>query len=60
MKQKNNGFMAMEWAILTAVVVAALLAMFGYFNANTQERFRQAGDVFGGGEQYESGVTKVE
>ena len=48
----------LEGAVLTIVVVAALLTMFKFLQAGAQGRIRQAADAFGGGEQYESEVTK--
>ncbi len=48
----------LAYVVLTAVIVAALLAMRVYFVRSVQEKFRQAGDVFGAGEQYEPGVTR--
>ena len=56
--KKNSGQTALENAILIAVVVAGLLAMFKFLQNGAQSRIRQAADTFGGGEQYESGVTK--
>ena len=48
----------LENAVLLAVVVAGLLAMFKFLQNGAQSRIRQAADTFGAGEQYESGVTK--
>ncbi len=54
----RTGQTILEGAVLIIVVVAALLAMFKFLQAGAQGRIRQAADTFGGGEQYESGVTK--
>lgn len=48
------GQSVLEGALLIIVVVAALLAMFKFLQAGAQGRIRQAADVFGGGEQYDS------
>ena len=56
--KKNSGQTALENAILIAVVVAGLLAMFKFLQNGAQSRIRQAADTFGAGEQYESGATK--
>lgn len=54
-KSKAQSFIG--YAILIAVVVAALLAMRVYLVRIMQEKFRQAADTFGQGEQYEKGRT---
>jgi len=56
--RNRAGHSVLENAILTAVVVAGLLAMFKFLQNGAQGRIRQAADTFGSGEQYESGVTK--
>ena len=50
----------LEYAILIAIVVAALIAMQGYIRRAIQGKYRAAADVFGQGEQYEPGLTQVE
>jgi Flp pilus assembly pilin Flp len=50
----------LEYAVVAAVVVAALLAMQSYIKRAIQGKYREAADVFGGGEQYEYEVTQVE
>ena len=52
--------MVLEYAVIIAVVAAVLIAMFVYTKNTVQGQHRQAGDVFGGGRQYEPGVTQVE
>jgi Flp pilus assembly pilin Flp len=54
--QQAQTFLA--YVVITAVLVAALIAMRSYFVRSVQEKFRQAGDAIGGGDQYEPGVTK--
>lgn len=49
----------MEYSLLIAVAVAALLCMQFYVKRAVCGRFRQAADAFGYGRQFEPGVTKV-
>jgi len=48
-----------EYVILIAVIVAALLAMQFYLRRAVCGRIRSAGDTFGQGRQYEPGVTSI-
>mgnify|MGYP001617146101 CR=1 FL=1 len=48
-----------EYAILIGLAVAVLIGIRVYMLRTVQEKFRQAADVFGQGEQYEKGVTQV-
>lgn len=58
MKRRNkNAQSFIEYAILIILVVGALLAMRAYMVRTVQDKYRQTGDVFGEGEQYEKGVT---
>ena len=41
-----------EYVVIVAVVACAILAMGFYFKRSLQGKYRQAGDVLGGGEQY--------
>ncbi|MDD4953399.1 MAG: hypothetical protein PHG40_00645 [Candidatus Omnitrophica bacterium] len=54
---KAQGFL--EYAVFIMVIAAALFAMRIYFARAIQEKYRQAGDVFGEGEQYQPGVTQT-
>ena len=56
--RNRAGHSVLENAVLLAVVVAGLLAMFKFLQNGAQGRIRQAADTFGAGEQYESEVTK--
>ena len=47
-----------EYSVLIAVLIAALIAMWTYLRFSFQGKIRESADVFGRGEQYESGVTK--
>lgn len=48
----------MEYAVFIVVLAAALMAIRIYFLRAVQEKYRQSADVFGGGDQYERGVTR--
>jgi len=54
----QRGFLALEQALLIAVVVAALIAMSVYIRRAISGRFRDSADSFGSGRQYEPGVTR--
>ncbi|MFH0763275.1 MAG: hypothetical protein V1925_05250 [Candidatus Omnitrophota bacterium] len=58
-KINSKAQVLLEYALLIILVVAALVAMRYYIIGAVQEKYRQSGDVFGEGEQYEKGVTKV-
>jgi len=49
----------LAYAVLIALVAAALVAMRIYLQRSFQEKFRQAADTVGGGEQYEKGLTEI-
>ncbi len=49
----------LEYALLVAAIVAALIAMFGIISYSSMGKFKQAGDAISDGEQYEPGVTQV-
>lgn len=55
--QNRKAQSILEYSILIAVLIAALLAMFSYLRLSIQGRFKESADVFGGGEQYAPGVT---
>ena len=54
----RRGFLTLEQALLVTVVVAALIAMSVYIKRAISGRFRNVGDSFGFGRQYEPGVTR--
>jgi Flp pilus assembly pilin Flp len=54
-----RGQHAIESAVLIAVVGAALVAMAFYVKRALNSKWRQVGDTFGQGRQYEPGVTAV-
>jgi len=53
-----KGFLAMEQAVLITVVVAALVGMSFYIKRALSGKWRDVGDSFGFGRQYEPGVTE--
>lgn len=57
MKSKR-GALAIEYAVLIAIVVAALIGMSAYIKRALSGKWRQAGDAFGYGRQYEPKITK--
>lgn len=59
MRRGNKAQSFLEYAVLIAVVVGALIAMRIYITRSVQAKFKQGADVFGQGEQYEKGVTQV-
>ncbi|MDO8661650.1 MAG: hypothetical protein Q7K98_00295 [Candidatus Omnitrophota bacterium] len=42
----------LEYITIIAVIAAVFIAMGAYYKRSLQARYRQAGDVLGGGEQY--------
>lgn len=60
MMKNKAGWSVVEYSMLIAIVVAALVAMFQYLSFSVRGKLRQAADVFGQGEQYEPGVTSVQ
>ena len=55
----KKGMSVVEYSLLIAVVVAMLLAMQSYLHRAVSGRWREAGDVFGFGRQYQPGVTDI-
>lgn len=54
---RNKGAFSLEYAVLIAVTAAALIGMSIYIKRALCGKWRDAGDVFGYGRQYEPGVT---
>lgn len=48
------------YAVLIAIIIAALIAMNRYLTRAVQGKLRDSADVFGGGAQYAPGVTQEE
>lgn len=56
---RGRGQTAVEYAVLLVVVVAALLTMAVYAKRALTGKWREAGDTFGYGRQYEPQATTV-
>ena len=54
----SRGVFTVEYAIMGAVLVAALLGMLVYVQRGLQGKWREVGDSFGHGRQYEPRVTR--
>jgi Flp pilus assembly pilin Flp len=60
MKQpKKTASLSLEYAILIAVVVAALVGMSAYVKRTISGKWREAADTFGFGRQYDAYGTVV-
>lgn len=57
---KNRGSLAIEYAALIAIAAVALLAMSAYFKGALCGRYRDSGDSFGYGRQYDPQKTGVD
>lgn len=57
---KNRGSLAIEYAALIAIAAVALLAMSAYFKGALCGRYRDTGDSFGYGRQYDPQNTDVD
>ncbi|MBP7215888.1 MAG: hypothetical protein KBA46_01240 [Candidatus Omnitrophica bacterium] len=55
--EKAQSFL--QYGLLIIFLVASFLAIRTYMTRGIQDRYRQAADVFGQGEQYAPGVTRV-
>jgi len=49
---KKNGFLSLEYAILIAIVITALIGLSFYFQRSLSGKWREVGDSFGFGRQY--------
>lgn len=58
-QNRRRGQTALEYAVLIAVVVAALVGMSIYVKRSLSGKWREVGDTFGHGRQYEPGTTLV-
>ena len=59
MKIYQKGNLILEYSILIAIVIAALVSMQVYVKRALCGRWRQTGDVFGSGRQYEPNLTNT-
>ena len=55
----RSGQSVIEYAVLIAVVAAAIIGMSVYSKRALMGKWRSVGDAFGSGRQYEPGVTSV-
>jgi Flp pilus assembly pilin Flp len=53
----KKGMAALEYGILVVMIVLALMTLQTGVRRAISAKWRTAGDVFGGGRQYEPGVT---
>lgn len=56
---KKKGSLTIEYAVLIAIVAAALLGMAVYLKRSLCGKWREVGDTFGHGRQYEPNATVV-
>lgn len=54
---RNRGAFSLEYAVLIAVVAAGLIGMSIYIKRSLCGKWRETGDTFGYGRQYQPGVT---
>jgi Flp pilus assembly pilin Flp len=54
----KKGTAILEYGLLIAIVIAALIAIQFYFKRAINGNWKAAGDVFGSGRQYDPAVTK--
>ena len=55
----SRGQGVIEYTILIAILVAVLVGMASYIQRSLAGKWRDVGDTFGSGRQYEPGVTAV-
>ena len=55
----NKGQSILVYAVLIAVISLGMIVIFKYIRYAVQGKYRQAGDAFGQGKQYEPGVTNL-
>ena len=56
---RSRGSIALEHAVLAAIVMAALVGMSVYLKRAICGRWKAVGDTFGYGRQYDSAATTV-
>ncbi len=49
---QKRGFLSLEYALLVAILIAALLGVAFYFQRSLSGKWRDAGDSLGFGRQY--------
>jgi len=50
--KRKKGFLSLEYALLIAILVVALIGMSLYFQRSLSGKLREAGDSLGFGRQY--------
>ncbi len=51
-KIRRNGQSIVEYAVIIIMFIAVFIVMGAYYKRSLQGRYRQAGDMLGGGEQH--------
>jgi Flp pilus assembly pilin Flp len=59
MLNKNRGFSVIEYGLLIAIVAAGLIAAAVYLKRGIMGKWRQAGDTFGQGRQFDPKTTAI-
>lgn len=54
----RKAFLSLEYTLLIAIIVAALIGISMYLKRAISGRWRTVGDTFGHGRQYYPGVTR--
>ena len=57
--KNSKALSTLEYVIFFIVLAAVAIAMATYFKRSVQGRYRQTGDLFGGGEQRDTAPTTV-
>ena len=58
MRNNLKGFAAIEYIIMILVILAALIGMADFIRRSLSGKYRETGNAFGYGRQYQPGVTK--
>jgi len=59
MLKRNKSQSVLVYAVLIAVISLGMIVMFKYVRNSIQGKYRQAGDTYGAGKQYEPGGTNI-
>jgi Flp pilus assembly pilin Flp len=57
MRRRRGGFAMAEYAAFIGIIVAALISMAVYMKRAMMGRYKEVGDAFGHGRQFQPGVT---
>jgi len=49
---RHNGQSIVEYVVIIIMVIGVFIVIGAYYKRSLQGRYRQAGDILGGGEQY--------